>query len=211
MNAKDVKSGGVRPLVDWRRAFFDTSNLVLAIIMVVTGAAVYFWLGSDAFLEAIGAEAVLLVTFTPKMFLAFIVAALVTALVSREVIARWLGDQAGMKGVTLATGIGAVTPGGPMISFPLVNALSRAGSSRPSMIAYLTSWEVLGFQRIMIWELPLLGVEYAALRIFSSIPLPFIAAFLSMYMPTDKRDAEGDAAAVAEAPAEKSDKPGRTK
>ncbi|MGE3246063.1 MAG: permease, partial [Beijerinckiaceae bacterium] len=134
-----------------------------------------------------------LLVFTLKMFLAFIVAALVTALVSREVIARWLGDQAGMKGVTLATGIGAVTPGGPMISFPLVAALSRAGSSRASMIAYLTSWEVLGFQRIMIWELPLLGVEYAALRILASLPLPFAAAFLSMYLPPD-RDSGGDAA-----------------
>ena len=194
MNARDVKSGGVRPLIDWRRAFFDTSNLVLAIIMLVAGAAVYFWRGSEAFFEALGAESLLLVTFTPKMFLAFIVAALVTALVSREVIARWLGDQSGMKGATLATGIGAVTPGGPMISFPLVSALSRAGSSRSSMIAYLTSWEVLGFQRIMIWELPLLGVEYAALRILSSIPLPFIAAFVSMYLPPEKRNGDRDAA-----------------
>lgn len=188
MTGKDAKSGGFRPLVDWRRAFFEPSMYVLAAIVVLAGAAVYYFKGAAVFWESVRGDFYLLFVFTPKMYMAFIVAALVTALVSREVIARWLGDQAGMKGVTLATGIGAVTPGGPMISFPLVAALSKAGSSRASMIAYLTSWEVLGFQRIMIWELPLLGLEYTALRIVGSLPLPFAAAFLSMYLPPDPRN-----------------------
>ncbi len=207
MNAKDVKSGGFRPLVDWRRAFFEPSMYVMTTLMVIAGAAVYYFKGSYVFWESVGTDIFLLFVFTPKMFLAFIVAALVTALVSREVIARWLGDQAGMKGVTLATGIGAITPGGPMISFPLVAALSRAGSSRASMIAYLTSWEVLGFQRIMIWELPLLGIEYAALRIITSLPLPFVAAFLSMYLPPDRSEKPVEATAKSEAGKSPDNKP----
>lgn len=198
MSAKDVQSGGVRPLIDWRRALFDTSTIVLVCIMIAAGTAVFFVKGSEVFWKSVRADTWLLVTFTPKMFLAFIVAALVTALVSRQVIARWLGDKAGVKGVALATGIGAVTPGGPMISFPLVTALSKAGSSRASMIAYITSWEVLGFQRIMIWELPLLGIEYAGLRIIASLPLPFVAAIISMQLPVTDRERE-DALSVSAA------------
>lgn len=188
MNAKDVQSGGVKPLVNWRRAFFDTSTLVLGTIMVGTGIAVFFLHGWDVFFETIGVESLLLLTFTPKMFLAFMVAGFVSVLVSRKLIARWLGDKAGMKGAALATGVGAVTPGGPMVSFPLVAALSQAGASRASMISYITAWEILGFQRIMIWELPLLGPGYAALRVLVSIPLPFMAAFFSLYLPFWKEE-----------------------
>lgn len=188
MNAKDVQSGGVRPLVNWRRAFFDTSTLVLGAIMVCAGAAVFLLHGRDVFFQTIGAESLLLITFTPKMFLAFMVAGFVSVLVSRKLVARWLGGKAGMKGAALATGVGAVTPGGPMVSFPLVAALSQAGASRASMIAYITSWEILGFQRIMIWELPLLGPGYAVLRILVSIPLPFMAAFFSLYLPFFKEE-----------------------
>ncbi|MCC2097160.1 MAG: permease [Hyphomicrobiales bacterium] len=188
MNAKDVKSGGVQPLINWRRAFLDTSTLVLTAIMIAAGAAVYVFKGPQVFADTVVHEILLLFAFTPKMMLAFFVAALVSALVSRQVIARWLGDKAGFRGVALASGIGAVTPGGPMISFPLVTALQDAGSSRPSMIAYLTSWTTLGFQRIMIWELPLLGIDYALIRLVASLPLPFLAALISMQLPVTDRE-----------------------
>ena len=95
--------------------------------MFGAGFAVYIFKGPDVFFETIGVESLLLLTFTPKMFLAFMVAGFVSVLVSRTLIARWLGDKAGMKGAALATGIGAVTPGGPMVSFPLVAAKGRAG------------------------------------------------------------------------------------
>ena len=182
MNAKDDHSGGYRPLVDWRKAF-DTTTWVFAAIMTAAGAAVYFFNGPDVFRETMRNELWLLLSFTPKMMLAFFAAALVTALVSKELVARWLGAQAGMRSVAIASGIGSVTPGGPMVSFPIVTALSDAGAGRPSMIAYLTSWTTLGFQRIMIWELPLLGVEYALIRILVSLPMPFIAALVSMVLP----------------------------
>ena len=85
-----------------------------------------------------------------------------------------------------------------MVSFPIVVALSDAGSSRSSMVAYLTSWTTLGFQRIMIWELPLLGIEYAMIRLLVSIPLPFIAALVSLRLPlTDREKHKLDAAKTA--------------
>ena len=100
-------------------------------------------------------------------------------------------EKAGFSGVALATGIGGVTPGGPMTSFPMVNALHNAGTGRAALIAYLTSWSTLGFQRILVWELPLLGGEFALLRELASLPLPFIAAIISERLP---KDPEKDAA-----------------
>jgi hypothetical protein len=76
-----------------------------------------------------------------------------------------------------------VTPGGPMTSFPLVNALHDLGTGRAALIAYLTSWSTLGLQRILSWELPLMGVEFAVLRFLTSLPLPFVAAAVSRFLP----------------------------
>lgn len=188
MNAKDVKTAGHRP-IDWRGMFFDGSMRVLFLLALLSGLAVWYFKGSEAVFESSIAEFWLLLSFIPKIAVAMCVAALVTALVPRSLIAAWLGDKAGLKGVTFATGIGAITPGGPMISFPLVAALSRAGSGRASLIAYLTSWEVLGFQRILIWELQFLGVELLTIRWLASVPLPFIAAVLSLYLPKDRSEA----------------------
>ena len=189
MKIKDVKTGGFKP-IDWRGMFFDSSMGVLFGIAVVSGALVWWTQGYNAVLESIITDFWLLLSFTPKMAIAMLIAGFVTALVSRALIAAWLGDKAGMKGAALATGIGAITPGGPMIAFPLVAALSKAGSSRASLIAYLTSWEVLGFQRILIWELQFLGVELLTIRWLASVPLPFIAAFISLLFPRERVAAE---------------------
>jgi uncharacterized membrane protein YraQ (UPF0718 family) len=167
---------------------------VLILLAAASGLAVWYFKGWDAVVDATISEAWLLFSFTPKMAVAMCVAALVTALVPRALIAAWLGDKAGIKGVSLATGIGAITPGGPMISFPLVAALSKAGTGRASLIAYLTSWEVLGFQRILIWELQFLGVELLSIRWLASMPLPFIAAILSRYLPADREKVEEEPA-----------------
>jgi len=159
---------------------------VLFLLALASGGAVWYFKGADAVWDSTIAEFWLLLSFIPKIAVAMCVAALVTALVPRSLIAAWLGDKAGLKGISFATGVGAITPGGPMISFPLVAALSRAGSGRASLIAYLTSWEVLGFQRILIWELQFLGVELLTIRWLASVPLPFIAALLSIYLPKDR-------------------------
>ena len=172
-----------RDRLDLRAAFFDTSVLVLFGMAVVAGLLCWWLRGLDVVLESMKSDAVMFVDFAPKMAIAFVVAALVTALVPRALIAKWLGEKSGVAGVALATGAGAVTPGGPMMSFPLVASLAKAGAGRGALIAYLTSWEVLGFQRIMIWEIPLLGADYAAMRFIASIPLPFIAAFIAHRLP----------------------------
>lgn len=172
-----------RDRFDFKAAFFDTSVLVLAGLAMTAGALCWHLKGLDAVFESLRSDLRMFLDLAPKMALAFLLAALVTSLVSRATIAKWLGEKSGVKGMALATGVGAVTPGGPMMSFPLVASLAKAGAGRASLIAYLTSWETLGFQRILVWEIPLLGFEYTAMRFVASLPLPFIAALLSERLP----------------------------
>jgi len=102
-------------------------------------------------------------------------------------VARYLGDQSGLRGVSLATGLGFSTPGGPSTSFPVVAALYHAGTGRAPLVAYITAWSTLGFNRILIWEVPLIGMEFALLRQIASLPLPFIAALISTLLPQKLR------------------------
>lgn len=174
-----------RESFNWRKILFDGAMRAMIALTLCAGAACWILRGREAFLDSFSSDLQTLLDVLPKMALALVTAALVQKLVSRAFITRWLGDKTGLKGVAIATAVGVVTPGGPMISFPIVAAMAEAGTGRAALIAYLTSWETLGFQRILAWEFPLIGAEYSLIRTAASIPLPFIAAWCSMRLPAD--------------------------
>lgn len=99
----------------------------------------------------------------------------IQVLVPKDVINRWVGEKSGIRGVVVATLGGVLTPGGPMISFPLIAALYKLGADSGPLVAYLTSWELLGIQRIIVWEIPFMGLRFALLRFGVSMILPIIA------------------------------------
>lgn len=165
------------------RKIFDRSFWIFAVLTGASGIACYLVRGPQAFLASFSRDLDLVGMVGPRLGAALLIAASIQVLLPRDKIARWLGDQAGMKGILLATVAGMVTPGGPMTSFPVVNALHEAGTGRRALVAYLTSWSTQGFQRILMWELPLMGIEFATFRFIVSLPLPIIAGLISRYIP----------------------------
>lgn len=153
---------------------------------VVLGTICWITLGPKAFFESFQSDFALLLFMIPKFAAAMLVAAFVQVLLPRDKVARYVSEEAGAKGLAIATTVGALTPGGPMTSFPIVRALREAGTGRGALFAYLTSWSTLGFQRILSWEVPLLGIEFAAIRFVASIPLPFIAGVMQRWLPDDR-------------------------
>lgn len=165
------------------RKIFDRSFWIMAALAALSGAACYAVKGPEAFFATFSTDLELVVMIVPRLGAALLIAASIQVLLPRDKIARWLGDQAGLKGILLATGAGTVTPGGPMTSFPVVSALHEAGTGRRALVAYLTSWSTLGLQRILMWEVPLMGVEFAAFRFLVSLPLPIVAGLISRFVP----------------------------
>jgi uncharacterized membrane protein YraQ (UPF0718 family) len=164
---------------------FDRSFTVFAALAILSGAACYGLLGQEAFFASLHEDLEVFALVLPKVTAALFIAGFIQVLLPRDKVARWLGERSGFKGMVLATGAGAVTPGGAMTSFPLVTALHEAGTGRGPLIAYLTSWSTLAFQRIFSWEVPLMGVEFAVVRFLASLPLPFIAGYISLLFPKD--------------------------
>jgi uncharacterized membrane protein YraQ (UPF0718 family) len=85
--------------------------------------------------------------------------------------------------MAIASAAGTVTPGGPMTSFPLVTMLRDSGTGIGALVTYITAWTTTGLQRVFMWEVPLMGPEFAAIRFLASTPLGIIAGLLARLFP----------------------------
>lgn len=110
----------------------------------------------------------------PNVILGFIAAGLVTTVVPASFIGALIGEEAGFRGVLLATAAGVLTPGGPFLQFPLVASLANGGASVSALAAYLSAWSLISLNRLIVWELPLLGVQFTAARWAISIFAPIL-------------------------------------
>ena len=62
-------------------------------------------------------------------------------------------------------------------------AAASSCAHRGALIAYISAWALNGFSRILVWEIPVLGPEFAALRFFASLPLPLLAGLIARHLP----------------------------
>lgn len=162
---------------------FDRTFWMFVAMTIVAAAACWWLEGYDALIEAFRHDLELLIYISPRILLAMIVAGFAQVLLPRDKVAHWVGEQSGWRGLVIATVAGALTPGGPITSFPFVLALYMAGADRGALVAYLTSWALLGFQRVMVWEIPLMGMDFAVMRSLANLPLPLIAGYLARLLP----------------------------
>jgi uncharacterized protein len=116
----------------------------------------------------------------PRIALALLAAGFIGVLIPSEPVARHIGPDSGFPGVLLASVVGGFIPGGPILSFPLVVVLYKAGAGLPQVIAFLTAWSVFAFHRVLIYEINLMGWRFSAVRLISSVILPPLAGLLAM-------------------------------
>ena len=91
--------------------------------------------------------------------------------------------ESGWRGLIVAALAGMATPGGPMATFPIVLVLARAGADRGAVVCYIVSWALNGLQRILVWEVPLLGADFALLRLLCGLPLGVLAGMIARRVP----------------------------
>jgi uncharacterized membrane protein YraQ (UPF0718 family) len=162
----------------WRVVFNPTNGFFAGV------AALAAWTlaerdGWPAVASALREAGELLLLIAPILVTAVLISGYVQTMVPRDAMERWLGRGSGLRGLTLAAVAGALTPGGPFAAFPLVVALWESGAGFGVCVAYLTSWSVLGIQRALVWEIPLLGADFVLLRVLASLVLPLVAGILA--------------------------------
>lgn len=150
---------------------------------LTTGAVCYQVLGPEAFHTALAADLELLAGMLPRVVAALTVAGMVWVLLPRERFSRLIGSESGFRGLAIATMAGIITPGGPASAFPLLAVIGSAGADRGALVAYISSWAMLGMQRILIWDLPFMGAEFSITRFLVSLPLPILAGLIARRLP----------------------------
>lgn len=160
-----------------KKIFTDKSFLVFTGIALLSGYGCYAKGGVGAVLNGLDAAWEMLILVGSRLLAAFILAGFVQVLLPKELIIKWVGAKSGLRGILIATSVGVITPGGPMLSFPLVAALFKVGAGYGPLVAYLTSWEILNFYRAAIWDIPFMGIKFTGLRFFVSLLLPLIAGW----------------------------------
>jgi uncharacterized membrane protein YraQ (UPF0718 family) len=118
------------------------------------------------------------VTLLPLLVVVFVLTGFVQVLLPRELVAHWLSDEAGWRGIGVAWVAGALTPGGGPIGMPLAAALVRSGAGLGVVVTYLTSLSLLSFIRLPM-EVAIYGGRLTGLRLLISVLFPPVAGLLA--------------------------------
>jgi len=111
---------------------------------------------------------------------ALLTAGFVAKLMPGEPIAALIGPESGWRGILVASLTGGFVPAGPIISFPLVVVLYKAGAGIPQIVAFLTAWSVFAFHRVLIYESTLMGWRFSVVRLVSSVILPPLSGLFAL-------------------------------
>ncbi len=172
---------------DWRRAVlqdgFGKGFWLFLAVAVLTGALCLILKGPDVFAAALLRDGGLLLDLMPRVTVALAIAALIWFLLPRERVSRLVGTQSGLRGLVIATLAGMVTPGGPASAYALLGVLAASGADRGALVTYITAWALLGLQRVLVWDVPFMGPDFAALRILVCLPLPLVAGLIARRLP----------------------------
>jgi uncharacterized membrane protein YraQ (UPF0718 family) len=172
---------------DWWRALlresFGRSFWLFAAFAGLMAAVCYAILGPETFGSAVSRDFQLLGNMLPRVAAALAVAGFVWVLLPRERFSQLVTRNRGLRGLIIGEIAGIITPGGPASAFPFLAVIGGAGADRGILVTYITSWALLGVQRILIWDLPFMGTEFATTRFLVCLPLPILAGVIARRLP----------------------------
>jgi uncharacterized membrane protein YraQ (UPF0718 family) len=160
-----------------RRALDWPTTLLIAI--VVSAAGYVFWRDGPArFFEVVWSDADLFAWMLPNVLAGCLIAALITVLLPRDTIVRWVGKDSGIRGILIAAGAGIIVPGGPFTIYPIAAAFIGMGADTAAVVTLITSWTTIGLSRSLVWELPFLGFDFVLWRWLAALPLAVLAGLI---------------------------------
>lgn len=119
-------------------------------------------------------------TLAIRLPLALLTASFLINIIPVEQMTALVGPASGLTGLVIAAIVGGLMPGGPMTSFPIVIVFLHAGAGVPQMVALVTGWSVFALHRMLAYEAPIMGWNFVALRLGSSVVVPVLAGLLAM-------------------------------
>ncbi|NLP18475.1 MAG: permease [Firmicutes bacterium] len=89
---------------------------------------------------------------------------LIDVWVPKALIQRYLGQEAGWRGVLLALAFGTAPTGPLYIAFPIASGLLQKGARLSNVVIFLGTWAAAKIPQVMV-EAKFLGLSFALLRL----------------------------------------------
>ncbi|MBI2104985.1 MAG: permease [Candidatus Omnitrophica bacterium] len=132
--------------------------------------------------QALTSGTMLFLGVLPNLVLGFALAGFLHVLLPADLISRLMGEESGVRGLLVGTAAGMVTPGGPFTHFPILASFLSKGATVGPVCAYIAAWALIGLNRIIIWELPILGPQIALVRLLASAGFPPLIGWLAAWL-----------------------------
>ncbi len=166
-------------------------NKTMIGMLIISGAlCIYAFLSGGIALvgEAFLIAGRTLFSIIPILIVAFLLAGLISTLISKDMASKWLGKEAGWKGPFFGAIMGSLVPGGPFFFYPLMATLLTSGANLGTMISFVASKSLWNVARLPI-EIAFVGVELTLIRFLVTFGIPVLAgAGVNIFLPgyTDK-------------------------
>ena len=106
--------------------------------------------------------------------------------VPRETMMNYMGDNSGVRGVSLAILIGSIAAGPMYAAFPFTKVLLKKGVKFSNIIIFMNAWCVTKISTLM-FEFSSLGYKFTLSRLLINIPGVIIMGYLvQLLMPKDE-------------------------
>ena len=129
--------------------------------------------------QALKAAGKIALTVFPVLFFIFILMGVVSAFVSKEVIASWLGSGSGVFGVFIGELVGCFALVQPAAVFPFSGVLLERGAGYGAVFGFVSTAILIGISTLPL-ELRLFGTKFTVVRNSLTFVLVFLIGLIFM-------------------------------
>ena len=155
------------------------SWLFVGVLVLIAGITAWRTGGPARVGESLSNAGALFLAVLPNLILGFTLAGFLHVLLPAELISRWMGEAAGFRGILVGSVCGMLTPGGPFTHFPILASFLAKGAGVGPICAYIAGWALIGVNRIIVWELPILGPRIVVARLLASVAFPPLIGWIA--------------------------------
>lgn len=158
----------------------DTDTLIMAALAVVL-LMVAVVRGQGTWLAGLQAGAASFARLLPILILSFAIGGLLEVLIPRQQLTRWLGAEAGLRGILTGCAVGALLPGPPYALYPMIMSLFKGGAGVGALVGLLTG-KVLWNVHYLPPAIATLGPRLTLLQFGANCLFPPLAGAIAQYV-----------------------------
>lgn len=108
----------------------------------------------------------------------FILLGLLDVWVERETMIKFMGDQSGIVGITIAFLLGSAAAGPLYAAFPIAGVLLKKGSKLSNVLIFIGAWSTTKIP-LLLFEASAVGWKFMLTRLLIDIPGIILIAFVT--------------------------------